>query len=882
METTSRSLSQNTTDADTDPLAVPPPTINDALPPELLLATFDFIYTEGTEPPSYPRSNAEAVIKHRRHAMLDVMLVCRAWHDLVAASPQYWTTVDVGIRESPQTPSKENGPQTSESQLSALELQLRRSGQLPIHINIEQQHVVDFGAVVDALQVHRHRWQTFNLLASKHTRRRIIRSQLIEIFKNPLPSLTSLQIGRGPLQLAEDEPLIATWFQVKAPRLHSLSSEFHLILPFSPSPLRTLTITGVDLERLYPPLDGLRVQLDQLVELRMEDCNPGAVLSILDTPRLSGLVVDCKTRNHPSPHSLPSYHELKELQWDDLGPDSTFSMLLPLCPNLTFFADYIVGLESEVPLEVIDEPPTLLIEISSIKQKMAAKEFLWPDLEEVLLDSATCAEITELIDGLPSVKRVRVLRDPTTRGSLENQENEKQLLEGLRERVDVAFSLNPDDSAKEESDAHKRPININAILPPELLINIFDILYQDTTESLPFPFPYDEALEHFSRHPLLDLMLVHRGWCNLVQTTPSYWTHTNLGVTDIIARAWRGLSRDAVPWIGKGEIKEVREQLDKSRSLPLHLTIAPGFISDFSIVPHVLKDHASRLETLIILANAASTGVPIRNASPEYLAQLLKLPLPSLKRLQMDELCVTPPTEMDLTLRIDLDAPNLHQLSSHSHLIIPQNPSHLTFLSVSNLDLQSIEAPFDGSQIELPKLLELRITDCEPGPILSAFLTPTLEVLIFRSEDRPSRSPAELPQYSHLRDLQWSDRGRDPVFKLGFQHCPNLTRYANYAVGQETEANIKILINGATILEAEENNSITWPKLEEVMFDCATCANLSVLVDAVPTIRRIRLLRDPIESPLPHNQNLEREKEILVELRRKVDVVFWLDPWTDA
>ncbi|KAG8978737.1 hypothetical protein FRC05_010011 [Tulasnella sp. 425] len=442
----------------------------------------------------------------------------------------------------------------------------------------------------------------------------------------------------------------------------------------------------------------------------------------------------------------------------------------------------------------------------------------------------------------------------------------------------------PADSAKGPSDVNTSRPNINTILPLELLINVFDIIYLDVTDSLPFPSPYSTALERFRRHPLLDLMLVHRGWYNIVQTSPYYWTYANIGVTDIIARGWRrGVSQDGVPSIGKGEIKELRGLLEKSGSLPLHLTIAPGFISDFSVVPHVLKDHSSRLETLNIVASAGSKAIPIRNTSPEYFVQLLKLPLLSLKRLQIDELTITSfPPEME-PCRIDLDAPNLHQLSSYSHLIIPQTPSHLTFLSVSKLDLRSIEPPFDGSQIELPKLLELRITDCEPGPILSAFLTPILEVLIFRSEDASSHTPAKLPQYPHLRDLQWSDIGPDTVFELVCRCCPNLTRYTNYVVGQEAEVDFKILVDGATILEeGGASTLIKWPKLEEVMFDCATCANLSALVDAVPTIRRIRLLRDPIDSPYRHNQDVEREKEILVELRRKVDVVFLLDPWTDA
>ncbi|KAG8954838.1 hypothetical protein FRC04_010320 [Tulasnella sp. 424] len=443
--------------------------------------------------------------------------------------------------------------------------------------------------------------------------------------------------------------------------------------------------------------------------------------------------------------------------------------------------------------------------------------------------------------------------------------------------------LNPAASAEGSSDAAASQININTILPLELLINIFNILYQDINDSLPFPFPYNNALQHFCRHPLLDLMLVHRGWYNLVQTTPSYWTDVNIGVTDSIAGGCSGVGRDGIHSVGMGEVKELQERLKKSGSLPLHLTVAPGFIPDFGIVLRVLEEHAGRLENLNILSNTSMKASSTYDISSEYLVQLLKLPLPLLKRLQMDDLIITHSTpEMDPTLRIDLYAPNLQQLSSHTHFVIPQTPSHLTLLSISSLDLDSIRPSFNGSRMELPRLLELRMANCEPGPILSALLTPALQVLIFQPDYAPTQVPTELPEYSHLRDLQWFDTGPEPTFELVFRRCPNITRYANYVVGQETEARADTLVDEATIFKRTGGiDSIKRPRLEEVLIDYASCASLSALVDAVPTIRRIRVLRDPIAPPHRLDLDMEREKESLVELRRKVDIVFRLDPWTN-
>ncbi|KAG8909184.1 hypothetical protein FRC01_007089, partial [Tulasnella sp. 417] len=51
-----------------------------------------------------------------------------------------------------------------ESQKAALERQLKRSGELPIHVNVRTDDIGDFAAVFDLLQNEAHRWQVFNLI----------------------------------------------------------------------------------------------------------------------------------------------------------------------------------------------------------------------------------------------------------------------------------------------------------------------------------------------------------------------------------------------------------------------------------------------------------------------------------------------------------------------------------------------------------------------------------------------------------------------------------------------------------------------------------------------------------------------------------------------
>ncbi|KAG8929268.1 hypothetical protein FRC01_004615, partial [Tulasnella sp. 417] len=186
--------------------------------------------------------------------------------------------------------------------------------------------------------------------------------------------------------------------------------------------------------------------------------------------------------------------------------------------------------------------------------------------------------------------------------------------------------------------------------------------------------------------------------------------------------------------------------------------------------------------------------------------------------------------------------------------------------------------PIGQSQIELPELLELRITNCKPGPVLSTFSTPALRALVIYALEMSGESPEDLPEYPHLRDLQWFDVGNDPAFKLVFRRCPNLTRYANYVVGLENEINLNDLTEGPTILERPGGiNSIEWPKLEEVLLDCAYCGDLIALADLVPTIKRMRILKNPCEFG-----DKSIETELLVQLRQKVDIAIGIDSWTDS
>ncbi|KIO21469.1 hypothetical protein M407DRAFT_28923 [Tulasnella calospora MUT 4182] len=427
-------------------------------------------------------------------------------------------------------------------------------------------------------------------------------------------------------------------------------------------------------------------------------------------------------------------------------------------------------------------------------------------------------------------------------------------------------------------DAERGSININSLFPPELLVGVFDILYQDIMDSLPFPLPYDEGLQRFKNHPLGDFMLVCRVWYDIIQTTPTYWTFVDIGALHNTAL---GEQAHAVRSFGSEGVRDFKIRLKKSGSLPIYVTVAPEYISDFSTVLDILKEHAHQLETINIVKMRHLKSVTLRHISSEQLLQLFRLSLPSLKRLHIDAFRLVPPRpEPWVGGRVEIDAPQLYHLSSHFHILIPHNPSQLTSLSMSGIDMLTLQSTLTQGQVQLPKLLHLRIVDCEPGLLLSTLSIPLLQVLVYHSEEPSTQPPEELPEYSHVKDLQWSDVGLDPTFDLVFRCCPNLTRYANYVIGEEMAIDINLIVDGPTILRPGRINSITWPNLEEVLFDCATYAVIRELVDAAPTIKRIRTLRDPVVAPLRHDEDVERERTFLSELKEKADVVLWLDLWT--
>ncbi|KAG8924781.1 hypothetical protein FRC01_011060 [Tulasnella sp. 417] len=786
------------------------------------------------------------------------------------------------------------------SQRTTLERLLKQSGELSIHVNVGTNDIEDFAAIFDLLQNGAHRWQVFNLIApSKNSMSVPIRqSQFCGLLNVPLPCLTSLHIGGCWVEPDGGEDLtMSAGLQVDAPNLRALSCELHLAIPRSPSRLRYLSITNVDLESLRPPVDGLPVELDQLVELRITACHVGAILSAFFTPILSKLVVNTKSEYYTVSQSTPQYLHLKELQWDDWGRDPAFSTFLPLCPNLTFFSDYVVGLEDSLPLATIDEPPTILLEISEIRQRRGEEERLWPDLKEVLLDSITCTEIAELLDAVPSIQRIRVLRNPITHlglheidivGFVQTTPPASSKLHPLirvrtlMEPIEPGLLRNLTDSGPSSKSSSLS--DINKALPPELLLWIFDLIYIEGTQPVSYPPTLEEVAERHKRHALLDVMLVCRSWHNLVVTSPRYWTGVQVGITEALPSSPKeGGTAEEMGTLRNGESQKrtLERQLERCVGLPIQVNVGADNVEDFAAIFDLLQNQARRWQVFNLLTQTRTSKSTAIGHSE--LLDLFNRPLHCLTSLHIGA-CSVKSDEDDgrsIPASLQVDAPNLRALSCEQHLAIPLAPSCLRFLSLSGVDLADLRPPVDGLRVELDQLVELRITECNPGAILSTFSTPVLSKLVINNGEPGYLAAESLPQYQLLKELQWYDVGPDPTFTTFLSRCPNLKVFADYEVGLEDKIPLEYIDAPPTILlhirqhKGEEGR--LWPSVTEVLLDAATCTEMAELVDALPSIRRLRVLRDPI--PRQRRENRMNERQLLERLRERVHVAVWLEPW---
>ncbi|KAG8946796.1 hypothetical protein FRC04_011452 [Tulasnella sp. 424] len=368
-------------------------------------------------------------------------------------------------------------------------------------------------------------------------------------------------------------------------------------------------------------------------------------------------------------------------------------------------------------------------------------------------------------------------------------------------------------------------------------------------------------------------MLVCRAWYNLIQATPNYWTSVAIGVGGVVG--WGSKSPEETRKELFAEMLD--EVLERSGQLPIQVTIVPGRVPDFEIVTNALRKNAPRLHTLSLLS--CSDDHEERVPSQDHITDLLDNAFPALEQFIMGAFCISSrPRQNVVGYTFDLTAPELRRLTCDEHLINPYSSSHLNQLSLTNVWL-----PFPAGCVELPRLMDLHLFDCDPCEILPTLSTPALQTLIVFNESPRGRLRSRPPQYVNLCELQWSDRGPEECFEEILELSPNLTRYSNYVFGQEDELDVWQISEPATILGIVSNNpgaKARYHMLREVCLDIATGKEIVALIATIPSIEFIRILRDPRE--VGDDDNREEEIRILEELIGKVDWDVGRGSWKDG
>ncbi|KAG8932870.1 hypothetical protein FRC00_013980 [Tulasnella sp. 408] len=444
--------------------------------------------------------------------------------------------------------------------------------------------------------------------------------------------------------------------------------------------------------------------------------------------------------------------------------------------------------------------------------------------------------------------------------------------------------------------------SINSIIPPELLALAFSFIVSDAVEAISLESPGGpagaEVQRQFSQHPLLNASLVCRAWYKTIKDTPTFWAFVVIGVRPLSEPRTNTTMPPVPPQ--KGESKGVEILLERSGRLPLTIVMCPENIQDFDSVSEAIQKHFDRLEVLSLIAldnrpesrRSRFPPMPYRTTVQQGLG-LLDRPMPRLKLLSL-AMCFKPlgygRRGRLKGIRKDVDAPKLETLSCHFHLIIPQSPTRLSSLSLIRADVDQL----GPRPVELPNLVDLRIEHCEADIILSSFVTPSLRRLVVKNWNS-HRTSIQLPRYDSLQELQWADTVVDPVFVQLFPLCPNLKRYSSYVERDSIQQAIKemdeLIDLGGEILRpmilavfdegvlGGENayRQVQWPGLEEVSLDHASCDHVATLIKAVPSIKRVRVLRDPVLFLNLSDQ--ERERDKLAVLRGKVEMAFGAEPW---
>ncbi|KAG8909084.1 hypothetical protein FRC01_007135 [Tulasnella sp. 417] len=404
--------------------------------------------------------------------------------------------------------------------------------------------------------------------------------------------------------------------------------------------------------------------------------------------------------------------------------------------------------------------------------------------------------------------------------------------------------------------------SIDTILPPELLISVFRVIYLDAIASIPY-LPRSQR-PPLDRHPLAEVMRVCQMWRRLVEETKSFWTFVIIGTST--GGHQLGMTANSEE---KSSIVELEMTLARSGTLPFAVNVASGRLVDHRLVECLYRE-AYRLSTLNIIS---TDNNPRRWRS--HVDHLSERSFPTLKRLTVGHVPTWPSTSTGSSQML-VHAPELQSLYCSFHVVFPFNPLRLTSLSLTAIDLDSFEylLELSSGSFHLPQLIDLHLDFYDAARFIVIFSTPSLKKLavIERVSTIFERGP--LPQYPQLEELEWSEAVfTGPNLAALLPQCPNLIRFANYLSIKESNMKFQF-ISSSAIAEASQE---ILPKLEEVRLAIASCEEIEALVKGKPSIKRVRILKISSEN----KEDLEEVRQKIARLLEKVEVVVEMDPWSN-
>ncbi|KAG8940998.1 hypothetical protein FRC04_004854 [Tulasnella sp. 424] len=392
-------------------------------------------------------------------------------------------------------------------------------------------------------------------------------------------------------------------------------------------------------------------------------------------------------------------------------------------------------------------------------------------------------------------------------------------------------------------------------LPPELLGHVFLYIYQDP--SVP------RALNDVcNTHKLTFIMLVRKGWKNIVECTPILWTDM-----------WLGRS----PYIeGEEAMSQWAAHLDtmfkRSGALPLSLTILVTCI-DLEQVIQILLQHLPRCETLILRGLEDDSGSVVQahlltNTSSD-IYQILSSPLPMAQSITIHDFTFSRDPEFR-DQRLWLDTPNLRFLSSSLPDIIPfvkplPEPlsihGSLEHLSISG-GWEDVSRMLPPSRLSLPRLKYFRVEFIDLlWDLLRVLHTPNLEHFVVHCAlaEWPEQVHTPITMLDNLQTLEWST-GPDALNEETnlhhlLRHCQNITSFS-YICDSEAVLNMPEYLAGETVdafkllsQPTPDGSPQLCPKLQRLHLASANFLDIEELVIRRPALEFVSVqCRDPADE----------------------------------